>query len=182
MIEIKEFELELVKKAVDLINENLGIGYVDESFIEDKINAPNALIRQATQDNELLGLTLGLLLDKSALKAYTLLENKKLSDLVKKNGVYLYRKLTVVTEESRSQGVAKLLVSKLSERMAPYALNVISTSWYRNGVPANLQKSLGMKSFGIINDFWKSDSLSRGFICPVCSDPPCNCSAEVFVS
>lgn len=46
---------------------------------------------------------------------------------------------------------------------------------------AGIAHTLGFSEKGAIPDYWYDDSLSKGYRCPVCGDPPCHCSAVLYV-
>lgn len=44
-----------------------------------------------------------------------------------------------------------------------------------------LVRKAGFQPVHEFADYWKDDSLAKGYKCPTCGDPPCRCSAVLFV-
>ena len=37
------------------------------------------------------------------------------------------------------------------------------------------------RNIGDLPDYWRADSLARGYECPTCGKPPCRCTASIFI-
>jgi len=46
---------------------------------------------------------------------------------------------------------------------------------------AGIARALGFTEKATIPEYWHDDSLSKGYQCPVCGNPPCHCSAVLYV-
>lgn len=46
---------------------------------------------------------------------------------------------------------------------------------------AGIARAMGFAEKATIPEYWRDDSLSKGYRCPVCGDPPCHCSAILYV-
>ncbi|MEQ9064314.1 MAG: GNAT family N-acetyltransferase [Vicingaceae bacterium] len=60
--------------------------------------------------------------------------------------------------------------------------SVIGIIWKRKSLNAfeQIMLKLGGKKILEIKGFWKDDSLKKGYKCPECGEPPCNCKAVVY--
>lgn len=99
------------------------------------------------------------------------------------NGIGLIKSLAVY-ENFRGRGVASALVKAAVEWLASQeATKIITVAWVSNGT-CNAQgvlESCGFYKISEIPQFWHSDSLEKGYLCPDCGNP-CRCSAAIFVS
>ena len=58
----------------------------------------------------------------------------------------------------------------------------ITTAWSDNQgvhVGGPLHRN-GFRKIGYLADYWREDSLARGYECPTCGKPPCRCTASIF--
>lgn len=59
---------------------------------------------------------------------------------------------------------------------------VCSIAWkskYRTNI-GGILKRLGFEQILEIQNYWKEDSIEKGYSCPVCGGPPCKCSAVIY--
>jgi ribosomal protein S18 acetylase RimI-like enzyme len=79
-------------------------------------------------------------------------------------------------------GIGTAIVEDLLVRISMGGgLQVTAMAWMREGRAAigSVLTRLGFEADEIIPDYWKADSIERGYICPVCG-PVCRCSACRF--
>lgn len=89
-----------------------------------------------------------------------------------------------VRKAYQRQGIGSLLAQCLlghfDAGMVPL---VIIAGWAApDGVHIDrLAHEFGFSGQAMIHDYWLEDSVARGYQCPVCGDPPCRCSAVLYV-
>lgn len=60
---------------------------------------------------------------------------------------------------------------------------ICTIGWKGKGAVAHIDglvRKAGFQAVHEFADYWKEDSLEKGYRCPVCGDPPCRCSAVLF--
>ncbi len=82
------------------------------------------------------------------------------------------------------KGIGTELLSTCVTKLRKMGLNVlVMTGWKsEKGVHiGSLAKKLGFEEILEIENFWYEDSKANGYRCPSCGEPPCECSAVVFI-
>lgn len=91
--------------------------------------------------------------------------------------------MTAVSPEFQGMGVAKkLFVMGNKWLMKQGAEVILSAVWMKDGTSTfgELLVKQGFERLVFVKEYWKKDSLTRKFICPVCGEPPCECDAMVY--
>jgi ribosomal protein S18 acetylase RimI-like enzyme len=87
--------------------------------------------------------------------------------------------------EFEKRGVAHALLQAGLARLEKAGQPLICTiGWKGKGTVAHIDglvRKAGFQAVHEFADYWKEDSLKKGYKCPVCGDPPCHCSAVLFV-
>lgn len=80
-------------------------------------------------------------------------------------------------------GIGELIIKRVFENWRKADITVSASIAWMHGGKTNVGKLLekvGMKSVGIIEEYWKEDSIENNYGCPVCGEPPCTCSADIY--
>jgi len=112
------------------------------------------------------------------------LADKKLKQLEVVNNVGLISSIAT-DPEFTGHGVGdKLLGTCLKELKESGSDTLLMTGWKSdNGVHiGSLAKKYGFNEILEIPNFWYEDSMTHGYRCPSCGEPPCECSAVVLVN
>lgn len=92
---------------------------------------------------------------------------------------------SVATDPSYSgRGIGTALVEYCIHQLEARGLNVlVMTGWKSNeGIHiGSIADKHGFEKLLEVADFWKEDSLNKGYSCPSCGEPPCHCSAVVYI-
>lgn len=87
--------------------------------------------------------------------------------------------------EFEKRGVAHALLEAGLTCLEKASQPLICTiGWKGKGTVAHIDglvRKAGFQAVHEFSDYWKEDSLNKGYRCPVCGDPPCRCSAVLFV-
>lgn len=82
------------------------------------------------------------------------------------------------------RGIGRMSVEYCIDALKQQGLRVVMMTAWRSpdGVHiAPIANACGFKQIVEIPSFWKEDSLTRGYSCPVCGHPPCNCGAVLYL-
>lgn len=82
------------------------------------------------------------------------------------------------------RGIGSALVEHCIAELEKKDFNVLAMTGWKSpkGVHiGSIAKNYGFKEVLEVPDFWKEDSLKHGYACPVCGQPPCRCSAVVYL-
>lgn len=93
--------------------------------------------------------------------------------------------VAAVDSSYERQGIGTALISHGFDALfgVEKPVTVVTTAWADHqgvhiGGPLNRN---GFRKIGYLPDYWRADSLARGYECPTCGKPPCHCTASVFV-
>jgi len=89
-----------------------------------------------------------------------------------------------VRQDCQRRGIGTALVRKIIQYFDDQNITqAILLGWMApDGVPiAGIARAMGFAEKAVIPEYWRDDSLSRGYLCPVCGHPPCRCSAALYV-
>lgn len=93
--------------------------------------------------------------------------------------------VTAVDKSYEKQGIGTALIAHAIDTLFSHdrPLTVTTTAWSDNqgvhvGGPLHCN---GFRKIGYLADYWREDSLARGYECPTCGKPPCHCTASIFV-
>ena len=89
-----------------------------------------------------------------------------------------------IRQDYQGRGVGYLLVRDVLQHFDGHNISMmVMLGWATSdGVHiAGIARALGFTEKGTIPEYWHEDSLAKGYQCPVCGDPPCHCSAVLYV-
>ena len=93
--------------------------------------------------------------------------------------------VAAVDRPYEKQGIGTALIAHGFDALfnVNHPLTVVTAAWADNQgvhIGGPLNRSL-FRQIGYLPDYWRADSLARGYECPTCGKPPCHCTASVFV-
>ena len=97
----------------------------------------------------------------------------------------LYVKSIVVSPEFQRRGIARLLLDESIRFSDSRGVNFYyGYAWLVNGdAPfGSVFISCGFRALMVKDRLWYNDSLNKQYHCTICGDPPCCCSAVLFVN
>lgn len=94
--------------------------------------------------------------------------------------------VTTVAVDSRFQGfgIGTKLLSESLNWLREHGVHLVAMVGWKSDSGVHIggvAKSLGFESQFEIPEYWSEDSVSHGYKCPVCGDPPCHCTAVFFL-
>jgi len=185
MIEIKDLNTSQIPYVINISDCELGEQYISKRALTHLIKEKGtAITRVALFDNEVSGFAIAYILNFKQL--HNILKNnidqlpKEYRDI---NLQFGYIKSIIVQKGKQNIGIGKMLCNDLINELNKSGANAfIVTAWKKKGeIPANkiLQQS-GLNVLCEIPEFWKDESISIKYKCPICGNPPCQCSAVIF--
>ncbi len=182
-MELQSFQKEHLSSVLNLSNTALGVGYLDNFYLQKYFNSEKYIGFVILKDNQTIGFTLIDLISHIELKSTVLKEKEWFYKTMQKYEVIAFRKQTVVSLKYINQGLGTKLIEFSTKELNSKTSVQISTVWKKenNGPMANiLMKNAFSHSKTIIN-YWEDDSLDKNYDCPICRNPPCKCATEVWI-
>ena len=103
--------------------------------------------------------------------------------LADETGTLGFLNTVCVNPDFQGRGVATILIKEcLNNLVTLGAETLICIAWKSSaGVKiGGVLSKLGFREWITLDKFWAEESISQNFSCPVCGNPPCNCSAVIY--
>lgn len=179
-IQISDISEKQVSAVLNIAEKQLGEAYIE---VDDILNEENIALA-ATISGKLVGFCTGKKLAVSELyKKIPQLSQKKLKQLEVVDEVGMVASMATDSTET-GKGIGTELLSECVNKLQTMGLNVLVMAGWKSekGVHiGSLAKKLGFEEMLEIEKFWYEDSKANGYRCPSCGEPPCECSAVVFI-
>lgn len=177
-IKDKEFTLEDLSQALQLINQRLGENFYTFELLQSYSTDSSKLLLMAFFENRLCGVFTGEVVLKSE-------ENQLTKTVFAKSkmpqDVAILQSL-VVHNEMENIGIGKSLIKKAVSIFKKQGIDQMGgTVWEQSGsFMPKLLLSLGFRKISFVPNYWYESSKERNFSCPNCGLPPCSCTAVVY--
>ncbi len=93
-------------------------------------------------------------------------------------------KQLAITAPFRTKGFGAMLLNAMLTELKKVGYTTILYPMWTENCPDYFCKKLdktGFKPIETIHHFWFTDSLTKGYYCPICGAPPCRCSLTWYV-
>lgn len=178
LISIAELSDNQIPDVLNIADKQLGEAYLDIDKIKNKDNT----VIVAIMTERVVGFCIGKKTQLSELKIHQL-DQMNLPRLQSVKDIGLIATIATDPKES-GKGVGTKLFSSCISRLENLNLNnFVMTGWKSyEGVNINsLAKKFGFKEILEIPEFWYEDSKIKSYCCPSCGEPPCRCSAVIYM-
>ena len=184
--QIKDISENEINAVHLMCNDELGDDYIKENFLKDSISNNNQIVRVAiTDEKEVIGFSIATIYSEKELNDY--LSDKRCDELIlpdlinKKIGI---TKIVVIKEQYKKKGIGIDLLNDslllIEEKKVAIMLGFAWKS--KEGVNAKrILERNGFHELIEVKKFWNDESLKENYSCPDCGNPPCVCSAIVFI-
>lgn len=170
-------------KVLHLACEALGDGYLSDAIITDHITRKN--LHVATYEREIVAFMISRILPSGDLSAELKHHKYRIPADLKRaneNGTIGLLQSIATAHKFQGKGVGKRLVEHATASLKKRgAQQVISLGWKTDTVHiGKVLEGCGFKVRHTFSAFWKEESLDKGYDCPQCGAPPCECDAVLF--
>ena len=185
---IPKIQIQFITKSyyanvLDLSSRLLGKGYLPAIPQSDK---NKIVFLVAISSKRFIGFAYARIIDKDELNA--ILKNPQIDippdiKFADENGTLGFLKTVCVEPDFQGHGVATILIKEcLNNLVTLGAETFICIAWKSSaGVHiGEVLSRLGFREWITIDKFWADESISQKYSCPVCGNPPCNCSAVIY--
>ncbi len=173
--------------AVHLMcNDELGEDYITKTFLKESITNNHQIVRVAITDNkEVIGFSIAKIYSENELKEY--LSNKRCHELIlpdlinKKIGI---TKIVVIKDKYQKKGIGIDLLNDSLHLIEEKKVAIMLGFAWKSIEGVNAKRILernGFRELMEIKKFWNDESLKENYSCPDCGNPPCVCSAIIFI-
>ncbi len=177
---IKSISKKTLPTVLNIAEKQLGNAYINT---EDLLNNENVSV-YVSVNKEIAGFCTGKKIELETIyNDIPQLKNLNLKQLDAVESIGLVA--SVATDPNYScRGIGTALVSHCIKQLESKGLNVLlMTGWKsEKGIHiGNIAEKHGFEKLIEISDFWKEDSITNQYCCPSCGNPPCRCTAAVYV-
>lgn len=178
-VSIENITQEIVPKIMRIAEKQLGDTYINEQELSE-----NEVSLYAKAGNEVLGFCIGKVIETNQfLKQHkTIAErNNKVLNSTTKIGVL---SSIAVNEKSKGRGVGTQLMNATLAAFESLGIKiVVMTGWKSSkGIHiGGLAKIAKFDELFEVPNYWYDDSIKNNYKCPECGNPPCKCSAVLFL-
>ena len=172
-------------KIVAISEQQLGRDYLNVTDLEKSLSQPDIYFTRVIehQSRGIMGFSLSKIMSGSSIKEYIhLTENEYPKALMCAKNIGLLG-IIAVENEFQGRGLGTALIKDTIKEFSKREINTIWSTAWRSSKGVNIGGILGKSGFQILKeipDYWKEDSIKRGYHCPDCGPPPCKCSAVVY--
>lgn len=181
-MEFITFQSKHFEQVLTITNSTLGANYLTVPYLNKYLNSNTYFAFVIIKDDEVIGFTSLVILTPKELKKTVLKEKDWFYELSKKYARIALRKQTIVHPNFIGKGYGSKLVelsSKLIESLCDFQLSTVWIKHSNNAMSTILLKN-GFERTKTLHNYWKVDSLKYKYNCPLCGQPPCMCSTEVY--
>ena len=181
MTTIKSLQHKHLATAKSLLDKQFGTDYLSIEELHIFANPPH-LGLVALEGSKVIGVSLVKIGSVTILAEELLLEQNWFCSHFGKNKIIALRKHLAVDSHYQGKGIGKLLVIDGIKQLRPMVDYVISIVWKESAEHSlgKLLQKVGATPIRTIPDYWKEDSLTKQYDCPICGHPPCACSTIIY--
>jgi GNAT superfamily N-acetyltransferase len=182
LIKIRPISLKDISEVEQLLAIQLGDGFIDASTLIKCVNQSNYIGLVAEYDRKIYGAALGYTFPVQQITRHLKTASFYIKDKLHECSEIGVTKTTAILPGHTGKGIGSLLIA---ERMKWFEQNcdaVILPCWEEsNGAAKKILKKTGFQYITTIPEYWKKDSLTTYFNCARCGQPPCLCTASIYL-
>ena len=180
-IEIQSFGKAHISAAKEVFDLQFGKDYLSTSDLETYLNhSYKGWV--ALENGVLIGVALAAIGTAKDLSTHFLVGVDWFRDTFGHFDNIALRKHLAIDPKWVGQGVGRQLVEFGIHELSSIVDVIVSVVWKESAAQSlgNILQSLGSYPIHQIDDYWKQDSLDKGYTCPGCQKMPCSCAMLVF--
>ena len=169
-----------------MCNDELGVDYITKRFLFESISNNNQIVRVAnTKKKEVIGFSIATIYSEKELYKY--LSDKRCDKLIlpdltnKKIGI---TKIVVIKNQFKKMGIGIDLLNDSLKLIEEKKVAIMLGFAWKSKKGVNAKRILERNGFHQlieVKKFWFDESLKENYSCPDCGNPPCVCSAIIFL-
>jgi len=169
------------------ISDILGIAekQLGELYISiDDLTNPNNIILCAFHNHKVAGFCIGRNMERDEFFTYNpLIKQLNIKSLEIKQNIGVIASIAV-DPLYEGKGTGSELFKKCLDSLEKKGADIFVMTGWKSSKGVNISgiaKKFGFEYYAEIPAYWKDDSIKRGYKCPSCGNPPCLCSAILFI-
>lgn len=180
---IRSFTESDFKKITQLADGRLGKDYLTAKELQTYVKKRNKIGIVALLNDKIVGFALAQLCDTKTLLEEVVDKREWFQETFKQAKYIGLFKTVAVDENYSGRGIGSALISYRMEAMRKKTNHLLVISWVRKqqSIIGHLFEKKGFTLRKQIDNYWKNDSIEKGYNCIVCGEPPCRCSAKVYI-
>jgi predicted N-acetyltransferase YhbS len=181
LIQTKKLTPQHLPAVKSLLDQQFGKDYLPMEELHIFSNPPHFGLVAVEKDN-IIGVSLVKIGSVATLAEELLLEKNWFKTYLGEDKTIALRKHLAVDSYYQGKGVGKRLVTNGIEQLRPMVDYIISIVWKENAERSlgKLLQKVGAAPIQTISNYWKKDSLDKQYDCPICGQPPCECSTIIY--
>lgn len=167
--------------VITLSNLLLGKDYLTPSLLQEYLANDNKIAFVVKAENQIIGFLLIQICDPKEVTSLALTEKEWFSNLFNNYPLGVIKTIAI-HPNYKQQGIGTALTKKGVEKLTKSCEKIISICWNQKEATSFnfVLEKCGLQNLKEIKNFWKNDSLTKEYNCPICGDPPCVCSAFIY--
>ncbi len=168
---------------IAIANKRFGNEYLNLNDLQDYMNNGNKIGVVAISNNEIAGFALAQICNFDEAMAIILCEHDWFQEQFANKQSIGVLKMIAVNHKYSNQGIGTSLTKHRIEILKKSTNSIFAVSWEHK---QDIQNTKILQKFGLtlkrkIENYWKEDSLDKGYSCEQCVAPPCKCCALIYV-
>lgn len=185
-LKIERLDERHIPAVLDVADEQLGKDYVQyDELVESTKNHASSIARFVSTGGKVVGFCTGTVVNTEDLPGLLRLSADRMPKVLGYRGAVGLIKSVAVSDAMRGRGVGSALVNAMLGDFETLGTPAVCAIAWRSDKGLNIGGILTRADFRPIlelPEYWREDSLENDYKCPVCGEPPCQCSGVLFVS
>ncbi|MBK8808595.1 MAG: hypothetical protein IPO21_18965 [Bacteroidales bacterium] len=179
-IKIKVATKEMYTAMQFLVDEYLGNAYFDINIAEKR--SEKFIVFVALFADDIVGLAINEVFTNTDEAMISLSKNVQFEKFLGQAQSVGRQSVLIVKSQFENNGIGAALFSESLLWLKTHAEFVYTVRWLKSATDkgSTLLSRNGFEPIARIENFWKIDSLTRKYHCPICGEPPCLCSALIY--
>ena len=183
---IDKLDLNSIDDAITICNQELGNGYLTSESIQSIIQNENACaLKVENSTNELIGFGFcTILTNKELEESLHISQFNELPTTIKNEPFIGITNTITIKNDYKGVGIGTTIFKEFISFFETKNIHLIAAFAWKSKEGFNMEGIFKKHDFPIvktIENYWKLDSLEKGYGCPACGVlPPCLCTAVIF--
>lgn len=183
-VSIRPFTQADFTDIISIANKRFGDDYLSLNELHAYLNNNNKIGIVAFVNNEIVGFALAQICNFDELMKLVLYDQDWFKEEFLDNQTIGILKTIAVDNNFSNQGIGTALTKYRMEILNKKCNIILAISWEHEQDVFNskLLEKFGLSLKRKIENYWREDSLQKGYNCEICGAPPCRCTALTYTS